>query len=268
MQNKQVLQYKGYLNTPLLWQDNAVLDMIQYQISTSTKNIFIENITLNKRLGKRVEQFVFNDLKQNSSCTILAENIQIKEGKRTIGELDCLFKDDKNTIHLEIVYKFYLYDKSAGTTPLAHWIGPNRNDSLLKKIEKLKHKQFPLCYHPETKKILEELTIIPSEIKQYTYFKAQLFVPLTMPKEKFSIINNNCIVGFYCNQAEIQQFKTSLFYIPSKMDWLATPYDAVAWLSFDDYILESSILIKKQLAPLCWIKKSNGVLQKFFLTWW
>ena len=45
-------------------------------------------------------------------------------------------------IHLEIVYKFYLYDNTIGTSEIDHWIGPNRNDSLREKLEKLKSKRF------------------------------------------------------------------------------------------------------------------------------
>jgi len=56
--------------------------------------------------------------------------------------------ENNKPIHLEIIYKFYLYDPSIGLTQLDHWIGPNRRDSLVKKLTKLKQKQLPLLYHP------------------------------------------------------------------------------------------------------------------------
>ena len=43
--------------------------------------------------------------------SVLSENIQIQENvNQTIGELDCLFLDESQPIHLEIQFKFYLYD--------------------------------------------------------------------------------------------------------------------------------------------------------------
>jgi hypothetical protein len=48
---------------------------------------------------------------------------------------------------MELAYKFYLFDPSISSEPINNWIGPNRNDSLQEKLEKLKTKQFPLLYH-------------------------------------------------------------------------------------------------------------------------
>jgi len=61
-----------------------------------------------------------------------------------VGELDCLILRDKKPIHLEVIYKFYLYDASVGDTEIAHFIGPNRKDSLIEKLTKLQEKQLPI----------------------------------------------------------------------------------------------------------------------------
>ncbi len=103
---------------------------------------------------------------------------------------------DKKPIHLEIIYKFYLYDSSVGESEIEHWIGPNRRDSLLQKLNKLKDKQLPLLYSKECLTYLETLKLTASEIDQQLYFKAQLFVPLKEYGNKFSLINNECIAVF------------------------------------------------------------------------
>ena len=53
-------------------------------------------------------------------------------------------------IHLEVSYKFYLYDENLGKLESEKWIGPNKRDSLVQKTAKLKSKQLPILFHKET----------------------------------------------------------------------------------------------------------------------
>ncbi len=76
-------------------------------------------------------------MKTNSDIEIIGQNIQVIENKITISELDCLILDNHKPVHIEIVYKFYLYDESLTGNEIDKWIGPNRNDSLKHKITKL-----------------------------------------------------------------------------------------------------------------------------------
>src|SRR5690606_23106204 len=120
-----------------------------------------------------------------------------QDGKRTIGELDALLMTEIGPVHLEIVYKFYLYDPDEGQTELSHWIGPNRKDNLLQKLKKLKEKQFSLLYHSKTQPLLDNLGLILDEIKQQVLFKAQLFLPLGHQNTVFFQLNPACVKGFY-----------------------------------------------------------------------
>ena len=45
----------------------------------------------------------------------------------------CIVEYLSKILHLELVYKFYLYDKNLGEKEIERWIGPNRSDSLLEK---------------------------------------------------------------------------------------------------------------------------------------
>ena len=128
------LQYQGYLDTPLLWKDHALLGIEQLHVISSKTPTFKEGIPDNLVLGKRVEQFVFKELEQSDSIEVLLKNTQVQNGKTTIGEIDCMLKQNDRPIHLEIVYKFYLYDPDMGENEIDCWIGPNRNDTLLKKL--------------------------------------------------------------------------------------------------------------------------------------
>ncbi len=215
-----------------------------------------------------VERFVSHELSYHNTIEILAENIQIKHDKVTIGEIDCLIKHTHTPIHLEIIYKFYLYDESVGNSELEHWIGPNRKDSLIEKITKLKTKQLPLLYKPETEQLLEQHELDVNNIQQQVYFKAQLFVPYQMLGMSLRLINNQCIQGYYLHFNDLEQLNNYQFYIPIKLDWLTDVHNDVNWLDYNEGIktIEESII--QERAPLCWIKSKNNTLQKVFVVWW
>lgn len=220
------------------------------------------------RLGHLVERFVSHELQFYKNIKVLAENIQIKQDKITIGEIDCLLKNNLTTIHLEIIYKFYLYDESVGASELEHWIGPNRKDSLIEKITKLKTKQLPLLYKPETEQLLKQFNLDLNTIRQQVYFKAQLFVPYHMHGIQLRIINNQCIQGFYLRFNDLEQLNSYQFHIPTKLNWLTKAHHDVTWMDYNEGKKTIQASIIQQRAPLCWLKSENGILQKVFVVWW
>lgn len=262
------LQYQGFLATPFLWEDNTAFGLEQFKLSTTKTTAFTEFNEKKLRLGKWIERFVVHQLQHEKDVQILAENIQILENKLTLGELDCLFIQGNTPVHLEISYKFYLYDATVGQTPLAHWIGPNRRDALVQKLTKLKEKQLPLLYHPSTQKVLESLKINVEDILQRIYVKAQLFIPIDTPKTSFPFVNNDCIVGYYVYPEQLQRFEGSKFYIPTKHQWLIQPHPQVDWLHYADFTKQLQTYLTQQNAPLCWVKQPNGTLLKVFVVWW
>lgn len=261
------LQYQGYFNSALLWKTSNLLDLIQLEVPEQSTSLCTEFIPDNLRLGKRVERFVSSELQQLPEIEILKENIQIQDGKITIGELDCLLTRHDIPFHLEIVYKFYLYDSSVGSSEFEHWIGPNRNDSLIKKLDKLKNKQLPLLYKEQTKALLDDLQLNVNEIKQRVYFKAQLFVPYKTTI-KFELLNKECLTGFYIHFSKLTPLANAKFHIPSKTDWLIQVHSNVTWLNFNQFKSVVTLLYKNQTSPLCWVKLPKGTIQKFFVVWW
>ena len=260
-------RFDGFLQTPCLWKANTVFDLHQFEIAPVSCKI---NISLDEklRLGKYIERFVTFELSQNVSIQIIAENIQIQKEKITLGEIDCLLFKDEKPIHLEIIYKFYVYNPTIGNTELAHCIGPNKKDSLIEKLTKLKEKQLPILHTKECESYLKNLQLSAKEMVQRVYFKAQIFVPYANKKITFSTLNTNCIAGFYINNNELEQFSNSKFYIPEKKDWLIHPHKNVNWSSHKQFKEATLACMSRQFSPLCWLKKENGELEKFFLVWW
>ena len=260
-------RFDGFRNTPFLWEvlleglrmhTTDELSITDYPKIDSTSHI---------RLGKLIEQFVLFELEQDESTILLTSNVQVFRDKVTIGELDCLIKHLAVNIHLEIVYKFYLYDPSI-SIELNRWVGPNRNDSLVLKLNKLKKKQLPLLFHPETAKLLNELNLNSAEFKQKVCFKAQLFVPFESLKSSFQLVNNDCIKGFYIRYKDLNLFINHIYYVPSKLDWLVDPHPDVAWVSAEAFKSEISEFLAVHKSPLCWMKSAEGKIQKFFVVWW
>lgn len=259
-------RYDGFLRTPQLWKGNDVFGLRQFEIESKPTKINID-IDEKLRLGKYIERLVAFELQQNQAISILSENIQIQDDKTTIGELDCLLLKDKTPIHLEIIYKFYVYDASSGSSEIERFIGPNKKDALIEKLHKLSQKQLPLLYSEASKNYLKTLNLNASEVTQQVYFKAELFMHF-QKQIGLKTLNPNCIAGFYIDKKQLQQFLGCKFYIPKKIDWILTPHPNVSWLNFEWFTKTVQPYLERRFSPLCWVKFPNGTLQKFFLVWW
>jgi hypothetical protein len=259
--------FDGFLKTSCLWKEKDVYDLLQFNIEQKV-NVFNAEIDTKLRLGKYIERFVSYQLSKNKFIEVISENIQIQKEKITLGELDCIIIKNGMPIHLEIIYKFYLYDESIGINEIEHFIGPNRKDSLVDKLNKLKDKQLPLLYSNECLGYLKTINLKVDKIEQQVYFKAQLFVPYANRNIELQQLNTDCIVGFYMNKKEVSQFKSCKFYIPNKKDWLVVPHTNVAWQNFNSFNENCLEYHNRKFSPMCWIKNTNGNLEKFFLVWW
>ncbi|GGH42800.1 hypothetical protein IA57_12550 [Mangrovimonas yunxiaonensis] len=260
-------RYIGFLNTPHLWKNVPIKGLQQFSM-VPTQIPFHTVVAKNMRLGKLVERFVSQQLQHDSRLKLLAENLIISKNKRTIGELDCLFTKDGQPYHLEVVYKFYLYDSSVGTSEIDHWIGPNRKDSFTEKLDKLKTKQLPLLYRDETKPTLKQFNLEANHIKQCVCFKAQLFIPYGLKNHTFKHINPNCIVGYYYKLKEVSQLTHCKFFIPKKLDWLSKIDIQINWLTFKEFTPLLQVLLEQKRAPMVWIKTPKGHTKKGFVVWW
>ncbi len=217
-------------------------------------------------LGKIVEFFVQKQV-QKLGNTVLIHNHQIQENKQTIGEIDLLFQDtNHHYIHLEMVYKFYLYDPAAQRT-IEAWIGPNRRDTLLEKLQKLSQKQLRIFQQEACKPLLQDLGLTMEQIQSFAHFKAQLFVPYGYVVAQTGI-TPTAVTGYYGNLQKLETFAQSKFYLPRKWHWLLRPHTQVTWLSLEEIRLVVLEKHKREQAPMLWIKEPNGSILKFFVVWW
>ena len=276
MRERITKQLLGYLNTPPLWR-GELLGVKQFDpgktlpVRLPDPEIAIPSLSSNFVLGKRMESFFELIIQNSERYNLLANNIQISRDKITLGELDFLLKDlhTNQVIHLELVYKFYVYDPSFSSEE-ARWIGPNRKDSFLQKMEKLKQKQFPLLYKPETRDFLKTLNLTPEKLFQQTYFKAQLFIPKSFRSQEFDKINKECIAGYWLpfREFDTSEYIDFQFYAPLKQDWPVAPNFGKKWISFSKIKNQIISSMEKKKSPLVWMKRSETEFEAFFVVWW
>ena len=260
------LRYKGFINTPNLWE-SILYGVEQFNLS---KQLFPipKNKGFNEiRLGKRVEEYFDFQTRNMSNTSAIAQNVQIKDQKITIGELDAILLDNDEPCHIEIVYKFYLYKPDVNGDYIANWVGPNLKDTLRYKLTKLKEKQLPLLYSEQTSSVLKALGLKSENMSQHVCYRAQLFLPY---KHKIDIkpLNPNCRYGYYSNISQVDQFADYQFYIPRKLDWLVDPHDEVKWESFEDARVRISEFIADERSPMVWLKDNSRQITKCFVTFW
>jgi uncharacterized protein len=129
------------------------------------------------RLGIRFEALLSFWLNDHSSdwhdFALLAKNIQLKDDKQTIGEVDFIIENKltQKIEHWELSLKFYLGE---GLLQPNQWRGLNDRDTFGRKIKHTIHKQF------NVEQIDLPLFGIKTITKRCAIFKGRLFYPDTV----------------------------------------------------------------------------------------
>lgn len=261
----------GFLNTPPLWR-NEQFGIQQFEFpSVDFDTLQTKPLPTNLRLGHQME-YVFKQLVEASGAyTVAVHNLPITKGGITKGEIDFVLKkpSTKQLIHVELTYKFYLIDPTI-SEPIHQLIGPNRRDTFFAKMEKIKHKQFPLLHTEEGTKAVQERDIAPSSIEQQCCFKAQLFEPYGSKTNTLGAFNRDCLAGYWLrfNDFNTADFGKAQFYMPTKSEWVIAPHDQVAWKSHSEILSEVGPSLLQERAPMLWVKKSDTEFEKLFVVWW
>lgn len=255
------------LKTEIL--DSSVTGLSTFDLSNLIiPKEFDFKLPTNLRLGHLAERIVSHLIQSSINYKLVYENIQILEQLKTIGELDFIIEDIEHNqlIHLELAYKFYLFDPSISTQTIYNWIGPNRNDSLSEKLSKLSTKQFPLLYHPCTASQLDDVDI--KTVSQALCFLVSLFVPYDF-NQSLPTVYQKAIKGYYLNLETFVSLDCSdkSYFLPSKTAWGIDPQENEIWHDYLTIKDQLAINMSEKQAPLCW-QKQQGNYIAFFIVWW
>jgi uncharacterized protein len=111
-----------------------------------------------QRLGRYFEALFSFFLRHHPRFELLGENLPVRLGKQTLGELDFIYRDRETgrVYHLEVAVKFYLGFPHKAP---ACWLGPNPRDRLMRKLDWMETHQKTLFRHPAAAPLRESLAI-------------------------------------------------------------------------------------------------------------
>ena len=129
------------------------------------------------RLGHYFEALYACLLQEILGWEIIARNLPVREGGRTLGELDFLVRNpfDGRAEHHEIAIKFYLGYRAAGDAA-TRWYGPNSGDRLDLKAGRLLTHQARLSELSATRSTLARLGL-PQPARARVWMPGYLFYP-------------------------------------------------------------------------------------------
>jgi hypothetical protein len=275
-------RFKAFYKTASLWT-GTLLGLEQFGLSNfnfdhlkDSESIDLPVIPQGTLLGKRAEYFFRFCVEQSNNYDLLLSNTQVFKGKITIGELDYIIKKKRTntTIHIELVYKFYIYkpeitsDKTSQILQeLNRYQGPNGRDNLVRKLDHLKNQQLPLLYAPETTELLKNHDIEVTRIKQKVCFLAHVFIPHQLWSYKFEYINKSSIVGYYYKYQAFTKAETkNSYFLPEKYAWKMLPQILPNSYTFNEILELTRESLQRGFAPLIWMQLSeSSIFERFFI---
>jgi len=166
------------------------------------------------RMGIYAEKLMHYFLEYFSDTKLILANYQLKEGKRTIGEIDFIFEWDDRLIHIEMAVKFYLSFEQRDEYD--SWIGPSGNDTLGMKLTKVKDHQLSLSSLP----IFHQKTNLYSE--SYLFLKGMFFTNSNYtPRWKNKALDFRT---YYTVSAFTKLNQNKQFLLLKKPNWLSALY--------------------------------------------
>ena len=156
----------------------------QFATQSASPNPLALHQLINKqtdhRLGHYFETLINYWFTNSTRYQLLAQNLQVHDGKQTIGEFDFIVHDrqENKTQHWEVACKFYL--GIGNTKNIENWHGPMLKDKLVNKYQKMQAHQSKLSEHPVAQSLLKKLSIHIDQ--KICLMKGRLFYPLNQEK--------------------------------------------------------------------------------------
>lgn len=264
-------QFLGFLDTPPLWtQEQFGIRQFEFP-NIDTSNLVLKPVPQRIRLGHQMEEVFRQLMDASAEYDLILHNIPVKNGNRTIGEIDFILREIRTSklLHVELTYKFYIIDPSI-SEPIHQLMGPNRRDMFFTKMEKVKHRQFPLLHDPNGVKVLNKNGVDSGQIEHQCCFKAQLFSHYSSKDVHIRPLNKKCLSGFWLkfDDFNTDAFRDGKYYLPFKSEWVIAPYKAVQWKNHFEILMDINLRMLKENAPMVWMRKPDGSFEKFFVVWW
>lgn len=130
-----------------------------------------------QRLGLVYESLWHFFLQHDAETDLIAHNLPIREGGKTLGEFDVLYYCHRRhrAIHLELAVKYFMAtaEPCVRTDTFSYWLGPNSRDRLDIKWQRMASHQLALLSTPTAQGVLSELSL--ENVAQEVAIKGWLF---------------------------------------------------------------------------------------------
>jgi hypothetical protein len=278
-------RFNAFCQTSNLWNGSLcgikafTLSQFRFALTTAEEQeLELPVIPARTVLGKRAEYFFKFCVEHSTNYELLVHNMQIFKENVTLGELDYIILETRNKkmLHVELVYKFYLYDplqheskkivEEPFNSELAKYVGPNRRDNFLYKLNRLKTHQLPLLYTPQAQESLGALGINVRQVEQQVCFLAHVFIPRELWQHDFKYVNKKCIAGYYmCYSAFAKAETANAYFLPEKYAWKMKPHVIDSPRKFTEICEDVKQSLARGFAPLLWMQLENRSFECFFV---
>ena len=172
-------------------------------------------------LGSYFETLFSFAIENLSDLVIRLEHFQIEKEGQTLGEVDMLVETPNGELHqFEIAIKFYL--ERPDLYP-HDWIGPNKNDSLLKKVSRAREHQLLILQTEKGQEVVSHVTN-GRDVQANLLIFGRLYSALTCRKEVDQWLSQNKRGGWIrVSDLFLLMPYFSYFLILEKPHWLAAP---------------------------------------------
>ncbi|WP_375753161.1 DUF1853 family protein [Vibrio sp. HN007] len=165
------------------------------------------------RLGFVYQELCKRLFEQHSEFELIADEVQIRDGKETLGAIDFLLQRNEVVEHWEVALKFYLLKGG-------YWYGPDSRDRLDIKLARMLNHQLKITETYAFKSMFPDvaLTIPKLLIQGRLYHNPFNHEPIP----DFCLnhrLNNAVLTGFWCYQHQVEKIKEPLYKL-EKIDWI------------------------------------------------
>jgi len=215
-----------------------------------------------KRLGHYAEQLLAYFLVHGKVGRLIAANLAVRHGNRTLGECDFLLSaPDGALVHWELAVKCYLYagarladesvDEAGNAAPyaeLAQYVGPDLTDRFDRKLSHMVDHQLQLSARPEFAAQIDAGPWRPE-----LFLKGWLFYPLAQPAgESHEWVEPRHLRGWWVSRQAWREQRSMLaaqgWLVLSRRSWLAPRQADADATILDDAALDA--FLAAQFAPL------------------
>ncbi len=145
------------------------------------------------RVGRYFESLVLFWLEQVRKVEIIASNQQVRDGNRTLGEIDFIFRDEDSVFnHWETAVKFFLHCPDHAPS---HYPGPNPTDNFEKKIKKLFNRQLGF-----SEQHFPDVTVRRAFVRGRIFYHPDIGEPETRPER----LADDHLRGSWIRESELE----------------------------------------------------------------